>query len=309
MKFTIAIPAYKSKYLKECIDSVLSQTVSDFEIVILNDASPENVDDIVRQYDDNRIKYYKNEKNVGAVDVVDNWNKCLEYATGEYFMCIGDDDKLLPNALEEYSKLIERYPGLSVYHGQTEIINENSQFANVTVRRPEFESAYSLIWHRWTCRYSQFVGDFLYDTNKLKEKGGYFKLPLAWGSDDITAVMAAADKGIANTQVPVFQYRINSQTISSTGNDVIKVDALKLEKEWFLHFLEKKPNDINDLKLHLCLQAILIQRYHGRITGALGDDMDKNGYAALLFWLRKRNYYMISTKDILKAYIKSLINK
>ena len=88
MRFSVTIPAYKGKYLRECIDSVLAQTFTDFELVIVNDASPEDLGAIVNSYHDERVRYYVNETNCGAVDVVDNWNKCLEYATGDvgYFI-------------------------------------------------------------------------------------------------------------------------------------------------------------------------------------------------------------------------------
>ena len=92
--FTIGIPAYKSTFLKECIDSILAQDYSNFELIIVNDASPEDIDSIVSSYNDKRIRYYKNERNFGAEHVVDNWNKCLAYATGDYFVLMGDDDKM-----------------------------------------------------------------------------------------------------------------------------------------------------------------------------------------------------------------------
>lgn len=58
MKFSITIPAYKAKFLKECIDSILSQTYNDFELIIVNDASPEYLDSIINGYSDSRIRYY-----------------------------------------------------------------------------------------------------------------------------------------------------------------------------------------------------------------------------------------------------------
>ena len=72
--FTIAIPAYKSKFLGEAIESCLSQTYSNFEVVIVDDASPEDLKSVVDRFHDDRIRFYRNEKNCGAVDVVDNWN-------------------------------------------------------------------------------------------------------------------------------------------------------------------------------------------------------------------------------------------
>ena len=152
MKFSILIPAYKSNFLYECIESVLVQTYIKFELIIVDDDSPNNIYEIVTMFNDSRIKYYRNHKNCGALNVVDNWNKCLSYATGDYVICMGDDDILCENCLEEYKKLIDKYPSLNVFHGRTEIINEKSEFVRLTEARPEYESVYSLIWHRWRNR-------------------------------------------------------------------------------------------------------------------------------------------------------------
>ena len=99
IKFSVTIPAYKSKYLEECISSVLSQSYQNFELIIVNDASPEDLNSIITSFEDNRIRYYVNNTNCGSVDVVDNWNKCLSLSKGQFLICMGDDDKLLPNCL------------------------------------------------------------------------------------------------------------------------------------------------------------------------------------------------------------------
>ena len=106
MKYSIGIPAFKARFLKECIDSILSQTFNDFELIIINDCSPDEILKIVNEYNDSRIKYYENESNTGAENVIDNWNKCLGLAKGDFFILMGDDDKLEPNYLEEFNNLI-----------------------------------------------------------------------------------------------------------------------------------------------------------------------------------------------------------
>ena len=101
IKFSITIPAFKARFLKECIESILVQTYDNYELIIVNDASPEDLDSIVSSFEDSRIRYYKNEIGFGGYNVVLNWNKCLDYCTGDYMICMGDDDKLLPCCLEE----------------------------------------------------------------------------------------------------------------------------------------------------------------------------------------------------------------
>lgn len=303
---SIAIPAYKDTYLRECLDSILSQTYPNFEIVVLNDASPYDIDSIVGSCSDERIRYFKNDVNCGAVDIVKTWNKCLDLAKGDYFICMGDDDVLKPWCLEEYVGLIGKYPGLGVYHAWTEIIDENSQFLNLTAARCEFESVYSFIWHRWNGRAQQFVGDFLYDTARLRSNGGFYYLPLAWGSDDITAIMAAKENGIANTQRPCFCYRMNPATISNTSSAEVKMKAIVQEKEWFGSFLAQEPQDELDCKYHICLQRQL-DGYFDKIKGfTVAGDLRGHSLLRLFKWMGDRKTYGMSMKTLAIALVRSL---
>lgn len=68
MLVSVVLPAYNAElYLKEAIDSVLSQTFTDFELIILNDGSIDRTEEIILSYNDSRIVYVKNEKNLGLI--------------------------------------------------------------------------------------------------------------------------------------------------------------------------------------------------------------------------------------------------
>lgn len=306
MKFSVTIPAYKATFLKECIDSVLAQTYTDFELIIVNDCSPEDLDSIVLSYSDKRIHYLKNTENFGAINVVDNWNKCLDYATGEYIICMGDDDKLLPCCLDEYSSLINRYPGLGVYHAWTEIIDENSDVCQITASRCEYESVYSLIWHRWDNRKKQYIGDFLFDVTLLRNNGGFFKMPLAWGSDDISAVIAAIPFGIANTQKLCFCYRINSQSISNSDNSEIKLQSILEEENWYTDFLKKEPKSLLDIKFWRCIKQMLPHHFEKKKGIMVSRDLKCHGVFRLIHWIANRRKYKLSIKCIIYALVVSL---
>lgn len=306
MLFSILIPAYKKKFLKECIDSIFSQTYQDFEIIVVNDASPENLDTIIKIYEDQRLHYYVNSANCGAINVVDNWNKCLNYAKGKYVMCIGDDDCLLPNCLEDYAKLIKKYPNLGVYHGWTEIIDEFSRFKNVSAPRVEFETVYSLIWNRWNGRSKQYIGDFIFNRQILISKGGFYKLPLAWASDDITAAMMAEETGVANTQTIVFQYRESNMTISSSNYTKEKIEAIMLEQKWYENFLEKPVSCDIDQKYKVSIQKSLsyhfIKKKYIYITKGL-----KNNKRDFFYWFSQSKKYGLTKAIIVYSLLKSLI--
>lgn len=306
MRFSITIPAYKRTFLAECIESILNQNYSEFELIIVDDDSPEDLDSIVSQYNDDRIHYYKNKNNCGALHVVDNWNKCLEYAIGDYVICMGDDDKLLPGCLEEYDKLIKKYPNLNIYHGWTEIINEESIITNITAPRPEYESVFSLIYNRWFQR-EQYIGDFLFQRSALINEGGFYDLPYAWCSDDITAVRAAYPNGIANTQVPVFQYRVNSQTISRGGDEEKKYEALISAREWFDSFLK---NDVGKDDLSEKYRMLSISKmdtyFQLRYKDTIYKDIQKHSIPGCFKWFRKRNQYNISILSIISIFFRIL---
>lgn len=307
MKFSIGIPAYKAKFLHECIKSILSQTYRDFELIIVNDASPENLDEIVNDFTDNRIQYYKNEKNFGAVNVVDNWNKCLSYARGDYFVLMGDDDKMCPDYLEEFDHLIKKYPELGVYHCRTKIINENSDFITLTEARPEKESTYESIWHRITAKRTQFISDFVYHTKALKKNKGFYKIPLAWASDDISAYIAAYPKGIAHTNKPVFMYRKNTLTITSTGNEEIKMEAMQQEKEWIQQFLQNQnPKTKTDVYLNQMISNQLNKYITKRKLNAIATNLTKAPIPNFAKWLRSRKKFEITFPVLIYAVILSV---
>ena len=85
------MPAYNgAKWIKAAIDSVLAQSFKDFELIVINDSSKDNTEEILRTYRDSRIKYFKNEKNLG---VQKTRNIALSIASGKFIAEIDQDDE------------------------------------------------------------------------------------------------------------------------------------------------------------------------------------------------------------------------
>lgn len=91
---SIVVPIYNvEKYLKRCIDSLVNQTYKNLEIILVNDGSTDNSEDIIKTYNDSRIKYFKNEnQGIGKTR-----NFGIEKATGKYIMFIDSDDYIETN--------------------------------------------------------------------------------------------------------------------------------------------------------------------------------------------------------------------
>jgi glycosyltransferase involved in cell wall biosynthesis len=95
---SICIPTYKgASHLGRAIRSVLVQSFSDLELLIIDDDSPDETAAVVASFADPRIRYLRNAHNIGAEA---NWNKCLEQARGQYFKLLPQDDALHPNCVE-----------------------------------------------------------------------------------------------------------------------------------------------------------------------------------------------------------------
>src|SRR6267143_3848257 len=97
------------RFLEETLDSILSQTFTDFELIISDNASTDSTGEISEAYvrRDSRIRYYRGEKNMGA-----GWNvrRVYELATGKYFKQAAVDDLLEPDFLRRCVEVLERDP-------------------------------------------------------------------------------------------------------------------------------------------------------------------------------------------------------
>lgn len=107
-KISVILPAYNAeKYLREAIDSILSQTFSDFELIVLNDGSTDSTEDIILSYDDTRVRYVKNETNLKLIKTL---NKGIDLALGKYIARMDADDISMPERLYEEYKFMEEHP-------------------------------------------------------------------------------------------------------------------------------------------------------------------------------------------------------
>ncbi len=114
-------------HLEDAIDSILSQTYSDFELIISDNASTDKTQEICRAYEarDRRICYYRNEKNLGAAR---NFNRVFELSSGEYFKWAAHDDLLAADFLLRCVDVLDHDASVVLCYPRTEIIDEQGNF-------------------------------------------------------------------------------------------------------------------------------------------------------------------------------------
>lgn len=121
---TVLMSVYNSeKYLAEAIESILNQTFTDFEFLIINDASTDSSRDIITSYNDSRIKLIENESNIGLTKSL---NKGIELTQGKYIARMDADDISMPKRFEKQIAFMEKHPNIGVCGGWCSFINEKS---------------------------------------------------------------------------------------------------------------------------------------------------------------------------------------
>ncbi len=111
-RVTVLMPVYNGeKYLREAIESILSQTFADFEFLIINDGSTDRTAEIIASYKDRRIRLIPNESNLGLIATL---NRGLRLSRGEYIARMDADDISLPRRLEKQVQFMDRHPRVGV---------------------------------------------------------------------------------------------------------------------------------------------------------------------------------------------------
>lgn len=244
MKYSFVLPAYKAKYLRQAIDSILAQTYNDYELIIVNDASPEDLDSIVSQYDDNRIKYFRNVENIGGKDLVHQWNHSISYAVGQYIILASDDDVYEPKYLDELDILVNSYPSVAVFRTRVQKINEDGNIKSIESYMKEYSSALEYLYSRSSGYMFGGIPFYVFKKDALTELGGFINFPFAWYSDDATIAMMAKN-GIVVSDKILFSFRMSGYNITTKPNDAAmlrgKLRATDMYYEWFNTYMSNIP--------------------------------------------------------------------
>jgi glycosyltransferase involved in cell wall biosynthesis len=122
---TVLMPVYNGEqFIKEAIESILSQSFTNFEFLIIDDGSTDTTPQIVQSYVDSRIRYIKNEKNLGISHTL---NKGLEMASAELIARMDADDISYPNRLQKQYEYLESHPSCALLSSWAREILENGE--------------------------------------------------------------------------------------------------------------------------------------------------------------------------------------
>lgn len=141
---TVLMPVYNAeKFLAEAIDSILSQSFTDFEFLIIDDGSTDNSASIVRSYSDSRINLVQNEKNLGITKTL---NKGIEIASGDLIARMDADDISYPDRLAQQHEYLTDHLDCCLVGTKVRIISEDGKSSWIDDSKAEY-TYYNLAFH------------------------------------------------------------------------------------------------------------------------------------------------------------------
>lgn len=124
VRVSVCMPTYNGgEFLAEALQSVLAQSFTDFELIIVDDQSSDTTLEIAHAFSDPRVRIYQNERRLG---IPANWNRCLSLARGEYVCIFHQDDVMLPQNLEKKVHALAADPAIGFVHSAIEPAVEDS---------------------------------------------------------------------------------------------------------------------------------------------------------------------------------------
>jgi glycosyltransferase involved in cell wall biosynthesis len=302
---TIAIPTFnRAALLKGCVAAALAQSYPHFEIVVSNNASPDDTEKVLAEFDDARLRVINQSANIGLLP---NWNACLAGAKGDYILFVADDDRIAPNILEQCVRLIRQQPDLSTVITLSDLFA--ASFGRTKPARAS-RSHHTGIWDG-----SEILLDFLTDqitvtmcsvlmrTDLLRARGG---LPLELPhTADVAAwapLLLLGKSGFVNEACATFTYHNASET-ARLGAEQLLVDGRKVADL----IVRTAADHVADPQQRKAIQIEARRCFARRGLIALSDFRASGGAIQPLLdvmWRFRRDLYVATPKALLRFMAK-----
>jgi glycosyltransferase involved in cell wall biosynthesis len=245
-KITVVMPVYNGeKYLDTAIKSILNQKFTNFEFVIVDDASTDNSVEIINSYQDQRIKLIKNNVNLG---IPTTRNKCLQESSGEYVAVLDCDDYAYPSRLAEQLEFMENNPDFGMVGSWVELIDENDDLTGEVWNEdePSQKIPCRLLFHNYFAHSAVLLRRSALDTVKIN--GEIYRKDYPNAQDYDLWVRISKKFKVWNIPKVLIKYRVHSHCISLKSANLVEQLTCKIVTEQ-MNNLGIQPTD-KQLALH-----------------------------------------------------------
>lgn len=235
-KFSIILPVRNGgDYVKECVQSILSQTWQYFNLHVLDNQSTDGTLDWIQSLNDKRIEIFTSDK---ALRIEDNWARVKTIAKNEFMTMIGHDDILYPHYLEEINTLIERHPNASLYQAHYMYIDSKGGSLRPCLPMDEMQYAHEFLACQMMRTIESTGTGYVMRSKDYDELGGMSpNFPNLIFADYHLWIQLASISYKATTPKECFAYRIHENVSKLTGGE----DYIKAF-ERYVYFLTSLKN-------------------------------------------------------------------
>jgi len=294
---SVIIPVYNGeKTIRETIESVLNQTFSDFELIVINDGSQDLTLDIIANIEDTRLKIFSYPNAGQAV----SRNRGFSHASGEFIAFLDADDLWIPDKLESQLKALQEHPNAAVAYSWTNFIDEMGHYLCNSSNRTVNGDAYAelLLYN-----FLDSGSNPLIRRQALAQVGGFDKELVPAEDWDMYLRLAARYHFVA-VPLPQILYRVSTNSQSTNVSKLEAVSVMVLEQAY-----KRAPKSLQDIK-----KQSFANLYDYLIFKSIGgfSDRKRNWEAIKLFWnyIRKkpRLYRIVPKLSLFKTVVRSLFH-
>lgn len=270
-KYSIILPVRNGgSYIAECIKSILSQTIPDFELIILENCSTDNTNDIINSFDDNRIKIYPA---THPLTIEENWQRAVSVPKNEFLTLIGHDDLLDEDYLYVMNDLIGRHPGASLYQAHFRYINAKGQEIGKCQPMAAVQRPADAI-HNFLCGKTDLMGTgFMMRSTDYVSAGGIPPYPSLLFADMELWIGLSKKSYLATDKRECFSYRKHQSATTSTSSDAKFLQAFDLLVNYLYQIKNSEPQLAPVIEKD---SALLLRQYCQGITHKVLKTARKN---------------------------------
>jgi glycosyltransferase involved in cell wall biosynthesis len=295
------------KYLRECVDSILMQTFSDFEFIIMNNGSTDGSREIVESYSDGRIRLV-NQEDLGCPKSL---NKGISLSRGEYIARMDADDISMPGRLEEEVRYLDNYTDAVIVGTTGILIDENGKEFGL-FRFPTTDT--EIRW--WILFQNTFIHSaVMFRSKVMREKNLLYNEGKEYAEDYELWPRIIQHGKCFNIDNPLVKYRIHSDQIGNKHLDDQEGKALKITmaninrlgvtlpeevcrklREWSFHF----PDEMGEEDIPTCRELINLLNLFQRV-----NDVDPSAFEKVRRECFNNIYNGITKDNIFKILFSS----
>ncbi len=248
-KVTVLILVYNTEqYLKECIDSVLAQTFTDFECLLVDDCSTDNGVAVIQSYQDPRIRLVRNEQNLGLAR---NSNKGFELARGEYIVFADSDDINVPTRLEKLVAFMDANPEIGFCGSWIQEIDSEGRV--LPGRLLKYPTDPDDIKERLFRECALWNPSLIHRRSVIQEHHLYRDEDFVVGDDFELFVRASAVTKLANIPEVLYLYRRHEKQISTLrafeawrNSNIVRLSMIMQEIKMYHREVNWKPTPVRE---------------------------------------------------------------